>query len=61
MSNREEAKRYFTYYFGLIARKAGVNYDSDNDAEIEKAVDLIIDANKQEERARYMANGNKQI
>lgn len=59
MSNREEAKRYFTYYFRLIAEKADVNWDSDNDAEIEKAVDLIIDANKQEERTRYIANGCK--
>lgn len=48
MNKREEAKRMITYYFRLIAKNAGVNWDSDNDAEIEAAVDLIIDASKEE-------------
>lgn len=48
MYKREEAKRYFLYYFRLLAEKSGMNWDSDNDAEIEAAVDLIIDAAKEE-------------
>lgn len=50
MNKREEAKRYLVYYFRLIAERAGLNWDSDNDAEIEVAVDLIIDASKEEKQ-----------
>lgn len=47
MGKREEAKRMMKYYFGLIAKRAGVTWDSDNDVEIEAIIDLIIDASKE--------------
>ena len=43
MSNRSEAIKHFQYYFRLIAREAGVRWDSDNDAEIGYAVERIFD------------------
>ena len=49
MSNRSEATHHFKYYFRLIAREAGVRWDSDNDAEIQFAVESIIDAVVEEE------------
>lgn len=61
MLKREEAKKYFLYYFRLLAEKSGVHWDSDNDTEIEAAVDLIIDAVKEEretEEKRYGSQGN---
>lgn len=59
MYKREEAKRYFLYYFRLIAEKSGMNWDSDNDAEIETAVDLIIDAAKEEQETEEKRYGRK--
>lgn len=61
MYKREEAKRTLKFYFRLLAEKSGINWDSDNDAEIEAAVDLIIDAAKEErdlEEKRYGSNQN---
>lgn len=61
MSKGEEAKRYLKHYFRLIAGNAGINWDSDNDAEIEATVDLIIDASREEqttEEKRYGSEGN---
>lgn len=43
MSNKQEAKHLLTYYFRLIAKRAGVNWNSDNDAEIEQIIDAIFD------------------
>lgn len=44
MDHKHEAVKLATYYFRLIAREAGINWDSDNNAEIEALVDFIIDA-----------------
>ena len=41
--NRADAKKTMLYYFRMIAVKAGVNWDSDNQAEIEAMVDSIFD------------------
>jgi len=49
MNKRSIVIRYFTSYFRLIAREAGVRWDSDNDAEIQFAVESIIDAVVEEE------------
>lgn len=38
----DEATRLMTHYLELIARKAGVNWDSDNDAEVRELVALLI-------------------
>lgn len=43
MNKKNEAIRLLKYYFRLIARRAGINWDSDNDAEIETALDHIFD------------------
>lgn len=62
MYKREEAKRTLKFYFRLLAEKSGMNWDSDNDAEIEASVDLIIDAAKEEqdlEEKRYGFNQNR--
>lgn len=48
MNKREEAKRMFRYYFRLIAKQSGINWDSDNEAEIDYAIDLLIEASKEE-------------
>ena len=48
MDKREEVKRMFRYYFRMIAKNSGINWDSDNEAEIDCAIDLIIDACKEE-------------
>ena len=44
MTAREDAIHLAQFYFRLIAQRAGVNWDSDNDAEIELLVCHIIDA-----------------
>ena len=59
MSKREEAKRMLKFYLRMIAENTGINWDSDNDAEIEKAVDLIIDASKEEQKTEEKRNGIK--
>lgn len=38
----DEATRLMLHYFELIARKAGVNWDSDNAAEVRELVTLLI-------------------
>lgn len=43
MNNREQAKKLLIYYFHLLARKAGANWDSDNDAEVGTIIDCIFD------------------
>lgn len=44
MYAEEKAKEYFQHYFKLIADRAGVRWDSDNDAEVAAAVEYVIDA-----------------
>jgi hypothetical protein len=44
MTAREDAVHLAQFYFRLIAQRAGMNWDSDNDAEIELLVCHIIDA-----------------
>ncbi len=46
----EDVKRIFTHYFKTLARYAGMNWDIDNDAEIEAAIDQLIKEIKQEIR-----------
>ncbi len=52
--NREYAEKkaieLATYYFRLLAKKAGVNWDSDNDAEIATLIEYIIDASTPEKK-----------
>jgi hypothetical protein len=44
MNHREEAKEVFVHYFKLALTRAGVNWHSDCQAEIEAAIDMIITA-----------------
>lgn len=44
MNAKREARKLMIYYFRLIAREAGANWDRDNDAEVEAMLDFIIDA-----------------
>lgn len=60
MYKREEAKRTLKYYFGLLAEKSGVHWDWEDDAEIEAAVDLIIDAAKEKQDLEEKRYGNNQ-
>lgn len=47
-TNREQAKVLMKHYFGLLAEKAGLRVDSDNEAELDDLVDCLIDAAKEE-------------
>lgn len=47
-SHEDRAKELAKYYFQLIAERAGVEWDSDNDAEIECLVNAIISASVSE-------------
>src|SRR4030095_8086894 len=44
MNHRQEAVHLATHYFRLIAERAGVKWESDNDIEIEALIDAIIAA-----------------
>ncbi|WP_206457910.1 hypothetical protein [Anaerovorax sp. IOR16] len=46
MDKKEEAKKILRYYFRLIAENAGVRWDSDNDAEIDCAIDMLAESVK---------------
>lgn len=50
MDKRTYAKRYLTHYFRLLAKASGIQWDSDNEAEVECIVDFIIDTTKAELR-----------
>lgn len=39
-----QAAHLLKYYLRLIARNAGVNWDSDNDAEVDAIVECILNA-----------------
>jgi hypothetical protein len=43
-NSEEKAKEYFVHYFRLLAKHAGMNWNSDNDAEIEAAIEDLIDS-----------------
>lgn len=42
--SREQAVKLLTHYIQVAWTRAGVNWDSDNEAEIREAVESIIDA-----------------
>jgi len=44
MSADNEAKRLLGHYLRTLAKRAGMPWDSDNDAEVDMIVDSIIDA-----------------
>lgn len=46
--NRGRAKRLMRHYMELIAKEAGIRWDSDNRSEIDELVDCLIDAAKEE-------------
>ena len=48
-NNRDFAERTLGHYFRLVARSAGVQWDSDNDAEVANIVDALL------QEARYEA------
>ena len=52
MDKAPRAKHLLVHYFRLIAQRADIRWDGDNDAEIEDVVDLIIEAAA--ERAQTM-------
>jgi hypothetical protein len=54
MGNEEKAKELAQHYFELIAIGAGVQWDSDNRAEIDNLVDAIIAAAVDEVEARQL-------
>lgn len=56
-----EAARLLSYYFRLIAKKSGVNWDSDNDAEVAQIIEEILDAaadHAEEHTAEQIENHN---
>ena len=44
MNARDRAVRLLEHYFSLLAKKAGLHWDGDNNAEIGEIVDSIIEA-----------------
>lgn len=48
MSDKQTATRLLTHYLRLSAQRAGVQWDSDNDAEVASIVDALITAARQE-------------
>lgn len=44
MTRREQAASTLTWYFKKVFEKAGLKWDSDNDAEMRGIVDDIIEA-----------------
>ncbi len=44
----EDAKRLLTHYFRMVWEKAGLKWDSDNDAEVEDIIDYLADGIKKE-------------
>lgn len=44
MDAKHEAKKLLRYYFRLIAEGAGINWTSDNDAEIDAIVEFLLTA-----------------
>lgn len=48
MSKREDAKRLFSHYMRLAFAESGLDFDSDNYADISLLVDLLVDAAKEE-------------
>ena len=53
MSDRQTATRLLTHYLRLSAQRAGVQWDSDNDAEVAAIVDALITASVRQ--AQYEA------
>lgn len=51
--NRDKALVLAQFYFDLIANRAGIKWDSDNRAEVEEMVDLIIRAAVEETKVRF--------
>lgn len=47
-TKRDEAVRYLAWYFRLLFKKAGLEWDASNDADVECIVDLIIEAVKED-------------
>ena len=43
-----QAAHLLSYYLRMIARQAGVNWDSDNDAEVDAIVECILNAARQQ-------------
>lgn len=48
MNHEQRAKSLLQHYFSMIARQAGVNWDSDCDAEVADIVDHLIAAARAE-------------
>lgn len=59
MQNRNRAKQLLVHYFTLTAKESGAHWDSDNNAEIEDAVDCIIDAAVEEVKEQLAVVLNK--
>ena len=47
---KEKAIEVAVYYFRLLAKKTGIHWDSDNDAEITLLIECIIAASVTEEK-----------
>lgn len=48
MSRKDRAKSNLVWYIEKVWRAAGLNWDSDNVAEVEEIVEAILDAAKEE-------------
>ena len=53
--NRGRAKHLLKYYLRMVARSSGVQWDSDNDAEVEEIVDCLIGAAVEEMQPQPMS------
>jgi len=51
MNERQKAKESLTWYFQLIAERAGIRWTEDNSTEVEAIVDNIINAAETAARA----------
>lgn len=56
----EYAMRILKHYYNLLREKAGLPYDSDNDAEIEGCIEAIKKATEWQIKLALMGNGIKQ-
>jgi hypothetical protein len=48
MYKKEQAKQLLSHYMRLVFAESGLNFDSDNYAEIDLFVDLVVEAAKEE-------------
>ena len=59
--NFEKASQDLVYYFRLLAKKSGVNWDSDNDAEVSFIIENIFDGMIEEIEERIDSHNDAKV